>query len=420
VAQRWPRYRTPAAGKRAVVDDAHAIRPETRALDAFIQTAVEDLLSAGARGEQEDHALLFLGNWHDAMPRLIFQDPVLQPVDTRIWGVIKIAATGSGPASFPTYQQIAKTANVGSEATVARSMAILRATRWLTLCRRVRDGQGRFRGNVYALHDEPLPLADTLHLDRTYLQFLNQCLEHAHARVHAVAEAVLGTIEDDARAGRTVTESENPLERRVAARQALEDATPRHHFFSLSAHRLQNLKSATDPLLLQNLKPEPLQNLKSGSSSCLLNKTTTTTTTTTDTEHTEAASAAPDDSTRSLVVPETLAPNERLLARMYVKNVPAALRQNVLDEFAGRLKGAKTRGEPIANPVGYLARLCKAAATGAFTLTSLGVQVQQARRQDAYRQHLDALGKARAAAHLQELLHRRRADRGVVSDNTDD
>lgn len=387
--------------------DESAIRPETRALDAFIQAAVENLLSAGNRGGREDNALLFLGNWHDAMPRLIFQDPVLQPVDTRIWGVIKIAATGTGPASFPTYKQIAKTANVGSEATVARSMAILRATRWLTLCRRVRDSQGRFRGNIYALHDEPLPLADTLHLDQTYLSFLNQCLEHAHARVHAVAEAVLGTIEDDARAGRSVTESENLMDRRLTSLQALEGDSARHHFFSLSAHRLQNLQSAADDPLLQNLKPEPLQNLKTCSSSRSLNETTTTTT---NTENAGAISGARDDSTNPLILPDALKPNERLLARMYVKNAPTALRQDVLDEFAGRLRAARTKGEPIGNPVGYLAQLCKAAVAGAFKLTSLGLQVQQARRHEAHLKRLDVIGRERAAAHLQELLAKRRGE----------
>lgn len=382
--------------------DEPPIRPETRALDAFIQATVDRLLEAGTAGAQGDDSLLFLGNWHDAMPRLIFQDPVLQPVDTRIWGVIKIAAAGTGPTAFPTYKQIAKTANVGSEATVARSMAILRASRWLTLCRRVRDGQGRFRGNVYALHDEPLPLADTLHLDQAYLQFLNQCLEHAHAQVRKVAEAVLGTIEDDARAGRVVTEMENPLDRRVSSLQALQGGVRDSRFFSLSADRLQNLKSELDPLPLQ-------KNLKwVRSSSCYINKTTTTKPTT-DSDENQPDNATVD-STRSLIFPDNLKPDERLLARMYVKNAPEPLRQDVLDELAGRLRTARKKGEPIANPIGYLTQLCKAAAGGAFKLTSLGLQVQQARKQEAHLKRMDELSRERAASHLQELLDRRQRE----------
>lgn len=387
--------------------DEPPIRPETRALDAYIQATVDRLLSAGARGGQDD-ALLFLGNWHDAMPRLIFQDPVLQPVDTRVWGVIKIAAAGTGPTAFPTYKHIAKTANVGSEATVARSMAILRATRWLTLCRRVRDGQGRFRGNVYALHDEPLPLADTLHLDQEYMQFLEQCLQHAHARVREVGEAVLGTIEDEVFAGRVVTESVNPMSRRLESQHTLHNpGEAQSYFFSLSAHRLQKLKPELDGVPLQNLKPEPLQNLKSErSSSCYLNKTTTTTSNATDGEH--ETGETPTDSTRVLIIPDALKPDERLLARMYVKHAPAALRQNVLDELAGRLRASKSKGEPIGNPVGYLAQLCKAASAGAFKLTSLGLQVQQARKQDAHLKRVNELSRERAATHMQELLDSRR------------
>lgn len=387
--------------------DESAIRPETRALDAYIQATVDRLLSAGARGGQDD-ALLFLGNWHDAMPRLIFQDPVLQPVDTRVWGVIKIAATGTGPTAFPTYKHIGKTANVGSEATVARSMAILRATRWLTLCRRVRDRQGRFRGNVYALHDEPLPFADTLHLDQEYMQFLEQCLQHAHARVREVAEAVLGTIEDDVSAGRVVTEPVHPMAQRLDALGTLEAPdTAQGYFFSLSAHRLQSLKPALDCVPLQNLKPEPLQNLKSErSSSCYLKETTTTTSNATNGE--QDAGETPADSTRALIIPDALKPDERLLARMYVKHAPAALRQDVLDELAGRLRATKSKGEPIGNPVGYLAQLCKAASAGTFKLTSLGLQIQQARKHDAHLKRVNEFSRERAAAHMKELLDSRR------------
>lgn len=383
----------------SVEHDEPPIRPETCALDAYIQATVDRLLSAGTRGAHDD-ALLFLGNWHDAMPRLIFQDPVLQPVDTRIWGVIKIAASGTGPTAFPTYKHIAKIANVGSEATVARSMAILRATRWLTLCRRVRDRNGRFRGNVYALHDEPLPLADTLHLDQEYLQFLEQCQDHAHARVREVAAAVLGTIEDDVSAGRIVTESMNPMDRRIASQRTLQSPNEiQGRFFSLSTHRLQGLSAARDTDRLQNLKPDALQNLKSDrSSSCSSKKTTTTT------------AVPPDDSTHALIFSAALKPDERLLARMYVKQAPESVRQDVLDEFAGRLRVGQTKGAPIGNPVGYLAQLCKAAADGRFKLTSLGLQVQQARQQEAHLKRVSELSRERGAAYLQEMLENRKRE----------
>jgi hypothetical protein len=96
-----------------------------------------------------------------------------------------------GNTAFPGYGAIGRIANVASRSTIARAIAILRATRWLTLCRRVRTPSGRFCANVYALHDEPLPLADACHLDADYRVFLRQAAEHTHRRVRAVAQGVL-------------------------------------------------------------------------------------------------------------------------------------------------------------------------------------------------------------------------------------
>lgn len=386
--------------------DNENIRPETRALDAFIQATVERILTADTRNTASGDGLLFLGNWHDAMPRLIFQDPVLQPVDTRIWGVIKIAAAGTGPTAFPTYKQITKTANVGSEATVARSMAILRAARWLSLCHRVRDPQGRFRGNIYALHDEPLPLADALYLDQEYVQFLEQTQTHAHPQVRKVAAAVLGTIEEDLQQGNGDIENVNPMHRRQEAILTLQGEASR--FFGFSSRQLQNLKSVTEPSPLQNLKSDSLQKLKSApSSSCsYINKKTTTTTT--DSENTDVRTRDAARSRDALAFPSSLTPNEHRLARICLRNAPETMQQDILDELAGRLLAAKRKSDPIDNPVGYLAQLCKAAREGSFILTSLGLKAREQRHQEAHLKRLDEASRDRALAHMQTLL----ADRG--------
>ena len=144
--------------------DEADIRPETYALDALIR----ETIARGRRGGSTPaaDALLFLGNWHHAFPALVVEDPVLEPVDKLVWMVVYRSAHGTGSkAVFPSYADIARRANVSSSSTVSRAIAILRATRWLSLCARSRDANGRFAGNVYALHDEPLPLADALHLD---------------------------------------------------------------------------------------------------------------------------------------------------------------------------------------------------------------------------------------------------------------
>jgi len=91
----------------------------------------------------------------------------------------------------------------------------LRMTRWLTLCASIRDAQGQFRGNVYALHDEPLPLIDTLHLDANYFRFVEQSLTHHHARVCRVATAVLDSLDEDILAGENITAPVPLLEQRA-------------------------------------------------------------------------------------------------------------------------------------------------------------------------------------------------------------
>lgn len=385
--------------------DNEKIRPETHALDAFIQATVERLLSADTRNTGSGDGLLFLGNWHDAMPRLIFQDPVLQPVDTRIWGVIKIAAAGTGPTAFPTYKQIAKTANVGSEATVARSMAILRAARWFSLCHRVRDAQGRFRGNIYALHDEPLPLADALYLDQAYIQFLEQAQTHAHPQVRKIAAAVLGTIEEDLREGDGGIENVNPMYRRQEAIRTLQGEATR--YFGFSSRQLQNLKSAPEPTPLQKMKCGPPQNLKSDCSSCSYTNKKTTTTTTAEVEQTAACTREAESGQETLAFPASLTPNEHRLASMCLRNAPGAMHQDILDELAGRLLSAKRKNEPIDNPVGYLAQLCKAARQGSFILTSLGLKAREQRHREAHLKRQEEISRERALAHMQSLLANR-------------
>lgn len=356
------------------------IKPETHALDALIQASVQQLLATGHRDGSTSDGLLFLGNWHDAMPRLIFQDPILQPVDTRIWGVIKIAAAGTRPTAFPAYKQIAKTANVGSEATVARSMAILRATRWLSLCQRVRDAQGRYRGNIYALHDEPLPLLDTIYLDQEYMQFLEQAQNHGHPQVRKVATATMETLSEDLRTGHDVVARVNPMHRRLEAIGTLEGQETR--FFGFSSHQLQNLKSVSEDAPLHYLRSEPLQKLKSppGSSSYINNKTTTTTT---EVGNTTRARAREGTSVAPLVLPSSFTANEQRAAMICLGDTPESARQDILDELAGRITATKRRGTPIDNPLGYLSGLCRAARKGEFLLTSPGLRIQEQREKQS-------------------------------------
>ncbi len=375
-----------------------AARTENLAL--LIQQAVAQLKERSKDHDDEAQAegLLFLGHWHDAYPRLLFHDPVLEPVDKVVWAVIRHHANLGQPTAFPTYQQIARLANVRSNATVARAIMILRVTRWVSLCARVRDEQGCYRGHVYALHDEPITVDDAVSLDCDYLGLLQELCNHHHDRVRRVTLSVLNTIEESKASGNTVSHVNRlaeQVERRLSALGVAAGKPSARRFYSVSARQLQRLR-AEDDSRVQNLNTGEMsrvqilnmeskshekqsldsqhQNLNTAQcSSCLYKKTTTTTN-----GAFANSSTDPDTATESgLHFPPQLRSDEIALARKHLANAPDASHQDLLDELQGRLSSA---GEPIRNPIGYLARLCNAAQHGEFQVTSLGLQIREARK----------------------------------------
>ena len=60
--------------------------PETVALDALIKATVAGLKGEGNHASPD--AMLFMGNWHQAVPAMVIQDPILEPVDKVVWMVI--------------------------------------------------------------------------------------------------------------------------------------------------------------------------------------------------------------------------------------------------------------------------------------------------------------------------------------------
>jgi len=362
-------------------DGPRGLRPETHALDALIQATIER--AQRDSGNTHADAMLFMGNWHQSFPALVVQDPVLEPVDKLVWMVIMLQARETGGSTaFPSYEYLAKKANVSSTSTVSRAIAILRATRWLTLCARLREASGRFRGNVYALHDEPLPLADALHLDPHYMKFLELSLGHHHARVRLVAKGVLDTIDEDIQEGRDICAQSHPLERRMQAAEVIRQDSPRR-YFAFSAKVMTQLRnmvsedrpdhgdqnSKADEIQLQILDP---QNAKSGTCSSYINKTTTTRTT----DGTKIS--VPMVAEPPLIYPKRLSDNQRELADRYLKSVPATARQPILDELEGRFRSEQKGMKPVYDEMRFLHFLCRAANKGEF-VTNLGIKVRDDR-----------------------------------------
>ncbi len=265
-------------------EDPVAIRSETRALDALIQATIAQ--AEASTGQESADRMLFLGNRHQSFPTAVVNDPVLEPVDKLVWMVIMLSVreTGSSTA-FPGYEAIGRMVNVSSRSTIARAIAILRATRWLTLCARVRKTSGRFRGNVYALHDEPLPLVDALHLDSGYMSFLDHSLGHGHARVRTVVHAVLDSMDEDIQSGQDVCAQSHPIEQRVQSMATTNSGDPRR-FFSFTrnvvsclrsdstAHRKSGIHHDQNSNAAENrVRNSSVQKSNSGSGSSYINKT---------------------------------------------------------------------------------------------------------------------------------------------------
>lgn len=354
------------------------LRADTQALTALIEKVVDQ--ARQKTGGQPSDTLLFMGNWHQAIPALVVRDPVLEPVDKLVWMVIQLQARETGgKAAFPCYETIAETANIRSTSTVSRAIAILRITRWLSLCARVRDGQGQFRGNVYALHDEPLPLSDALYLDSDYMPFVSRSTSHHHARVCRVAQGVLESLDETIRGGVDLTQPVSTIERR-AVRALLNPPKLTTGYFALTAgvvKRLNNRDITSEQHRDQNSKA-----VESGfpGSSCSSDFQKNTTTTTTVTAEKADDQAKITTTCVPLIYPRRLSDNQKALAARYLATVEAPQRQALLDELQGRIASESRGMAPLYDELRFLYALCHAANRGEFT-PNLGIKVRESRAQ---------------------------------------
>ncbi|UTW12399.1 STY4528 family pathogenicity island replication protein [Marinobacterium rhizophilum] len=181
--------------------------PSRRAGPAPLSDLFDDVLQkltptqyASAPGD----GLLYSGNRHESVPRALFLDTRLTPLERNAWQVFRLLLNDQGVTALPTYSQLSPflaSMPCGARAsheTVARALTQLRLTRWLSLVRRRRDPKtGRILGNVYVLHDEPLTPFEAIQLDADYLELVSQALNHAAKAVRTVALNTLNEIADD-------------------------------------------------------------------------------------------------------------------------------------------------------------------------------------------------------------------------------
>ena len=391
-----------------------AIRPRTLALDALIQETIRQTEASAASAPAD--TMVFLGNRHQSFPTSVVIDPVLEPVDKLVWMVIMLAVPETGGnTAFPGYDAIGKMATVSSRSTIARAIAILRATRWLTLCARVRRASGRFRGNIYALHDEPLPLADALHLDANYMAFLRKMLDHGHARVRAVAQGVLDSTNEDIQAGQDISIQTHPIERRLQSVVATKGGESRR-FFSFTRAVVRRLRSdlTNDKKggihhdQNSNTDGRRVRNSNSGSSS-YINKNTTTTN---NSGSTKFVLTGEDD--KPLIYPARLCDNHREVASCYLRALAPEQRQPILDELEGRFRAEQKGMKPVYDELSFLCSLCKRMKQGKFR-SNLGIKVSQGRHKQT--QALRNTGETAAIQPAEESDEQREKRRAACQEN---
>jgi hypothetical protein len=326
--------------------------------DLFAGALKELAPRSSAPATAPSDGFLFSGNRHESVPRRLFLDRRLTPLERNAWQVFRLMLNQDGVTAFPTYEQLRPW--LASHETVARALTLLRLTRWLSLVRRRRDPKtGRILGNLYVLHDEPLTPFEAMQLDADYLELVSQALGHSAKAVQVVGLNTLKEIADDPLlSGRTLPSRLQVLAERLArqgigATESYPQGGASHDSEEGPASLLRNGERPSSDSEA-GPKPAPdvsLRNPKQARtvrSSCI-NEIRTT-----------AQARALDD----LQWPKRFAQlkaEQQAGAKVALQQVDASLRQDVLDEWAARCSN-----HGIRNPAGYLFGIIQRAIHGEF------------------------------------------------------
>jgi len=311
---------------------------------------------------------LYSGNRHESVPRRLFLDRRLTPLERNAWQVFRLMLNDDGVTAFPTYEQLRPwlasmpCAGQASHETVARALTLLRLTRWLSLVRRRRDPKsGRILGNLYVLHDEPLTPFEAMQLDADYLQLVSQALGHSAKAVQLVGLHTLKEIaEDPLLSGRTLPSRLQILAERLT-RQGITatESYPQHDAdHDSEGGSSAPLRNGERPSTDSEAGPKPAPN-----ASLRIPKQDSTVRSGIRSEVRTTAPARAR-TLSDLEWPErfrALKAEQQTGAKMALQQVDEALRQAVLDEWAARCDNHAVR-----NPAGYLFGIIQRALRGEF------------------------------------------------------
>ncbi len=348
--------------------------------------------------------LLFMGNWHDAFPRGLILDPLLQSTDKCVYLLLRTYLTATGSTRMPSYDEIGALLSL-SRGTIARSLHILRAARWVTLCNALRDeSTGRFKGNTYAIHDEVLSIQEAMVLDGRYIEALEEMEKnHKHHRVRMVAYAVLENVRNELHQ----EEPDHPLGyqdghviSRFLAGGLENNKSARVQNLGTDNHRVQILNSDDEneenhslSNQVQKLDSED-KNLDSVNDDCSSSYINNINIKTTTTKNPNKKQTCTGKSSRhamdpNLIWPSSLSGDARWVAWQALQKCPTEYHQDLLDELAARLLPSSKN--PIKNPSAWLAWAAKELRNdGIYPITNLSINHRRLREREQQQKKVGA------------------------------
>ena len=346
--------------------------------DSLIAFTMEKMQARLAEKSSDDgvsqlrSGLLYLGNVQDAYPRQLLLDTRLSPLDKMAWMMIRLYAQQNHGAVFPSYDELqlqlaSPHKGKASRETVSRVLLMLRLTGLLSLCKRVRDDQGRVRGNIYAQHDEPLTCCDAEIMDPAWLDTVAEACRSGNKTIKQTALQVLDEIKNDpqmrhckshisqieSRLGKPQTPQELAAARKLTHPNSVSEPgikTPSSEAEPSIAANSNSLSSVSEPSRILRLQPG-VRN-PNGNVRCFTQGVKKNT-------YTPAAPTSEiiPERYRQRFSQEDLAMLEHRLAAL-----PAEQSHQLLHQLGQNLDAGS-----IQNPTGWLLAVIKKARTGQFT-----------------------------------------------------
>lgn len=381
----------------------HVLQQQMNA--AQLRKSASSLSSQSDQDPADEHydGIVFSGNPHETVPRRLLLDDRLSPLERNTWQVFRLLIHTDGVTAFPTYDQLrpylgSSPGKSASRETIAKTLAMLRLTRWLSLGRRVRDANsGRVQGNVYILHDEPIGCAEAMEIDHDYMLLIGQCLQHANKSVRIVAERALQEVAADPYLPNAALPTRLDVIEERLQRQEWDTASAEFEIRTLQSKSLAPLSSDSE---LSEITPNHELKMPSSESELrqklaefglVRNPNSYSTYTNTDTSVCKSF-VPPQGQGSELVLPDAilrLTLDQRAQALLAINRVKTDIRQSVLNQWNHRVISGG-----VNNPLAYLLSCVQRAVKGEFnsqwqapsspaSASPVAAAAQQDRRQTA-------------------------------------